>query len=777
MSYRIKQFVSGALVSGALMMVSGAAHAATYRWVGPDNAAWNNASNWLPQGIPGVGDDVFIGGKKKVAVPADATVANLFVGAGAEIKNSGKLKVTGKTDSSGLFTGTGTLNVPVGATADIDVDQSSSLAATTGSTAPAIVFAPITNSGRVTAKVSRGCRVDFASVQNSGSIDVVSEGTVTFKDIKNSNDLNVNVSGTLTLAKVENTSGGELSITAPNSSTPIFPTMTLLTRGGRIPRGKGDQADPSVVHLDEVINRSKGKLKLEGVINGRMFRSKSIRNEGEMQLSGARTLIEADVVNIAGATLTIDSGTTIFPSDTSAPKLNNAGKLLKPAGSDATLNVELANTGQMLIENGALHVRVPAGKACKQTGGTTTFEGGTLSVEDATGTTSDGTFEVAGGMLNGIGTIEGNLKNSGGHIKPGHSPGSITINGNFTQMAGGVLDMEVGGTTPGVSYDQMLINGTAYLGGALDVVRWAGFVPNDGDVYILFEYYAKVGNFSTFVDVLPVPGVSYATTLTPSTYELWCYRDGSADGAPPVASITSPVNGSGARSVTLTSGTASDAGGISKVTCRFYCYANPVTGVPAGFWAGGGAWTATAGPANELLATGTTSWTFPLPVGLDPGRYSLRATATDTSGNTGSSATVAFFIDPNPPSVLTITAPLNGSTLSSLSTLNGTASDAADGVGLSNVKGQLRRQSDGLYWNGTMWASPAYAFTTTLSGVNWGRNTNLPSGANLLPGAYSFTATATDKAGNIRVLSSYFSIAISGGDAPPTRNIGSGAGS
>ncbi len=747
MSYQIKNTINGVLLCSLLLSVSSVARADSYQWVGPDDGAWNNAANWAPAGIPGAKDNVTIGSKKKISVPYDTTVANLTVGAGAEVKNGGKIKVTEKTNSTGLFTGIGTLDVPVGATATFNVDTSSDLAATSGSTAPAVVFAPINNRGRIITKVAQGCRVDFASVQNQGSTQVISDGTVTFKDIKNTQNLTVSATGTLTLAKIDNAKGASISISA---TTPLTPLLT------RDKGGNKDNLDPSVVHLDSLTNNSGGKVKLSGDKGGRYFDGKSIDNAGDIQISGAQTMLDGDVNNSEGATLTLDSDATLFAADKKVPKVNNSGKIIKSAGSDATLNVEWNNKGQVVVEDGTLHVRIPQGKKSIQTEGITTFEGGVLSFEDAV-TNKKGTFTVQGGVVDGIGTIEGDVVNAGGTFKPGHSPGTITINGNFTQTSGGVLNMEVGGTTPGTAYDQILVNGTAFLGGTLNLVRWNGYVPHDGDVYTMFTYYAKVGSFARFVDATPVAGVSYDTTLTPTTYEVNCSTTTTtADTTPPVVSIASPIDGRGVRTLTIANGAASDNVAVAGVTGRLYRYTDPVTGVAAGYWAGGTSWTPTPGAANEKLANGTTAWTFPLP-GLAAGRYTLRATATDSAGNIAYSHINSFWVDPNPPS-LTIDTPASGATISTLTTLGGAVSDAAGGSGLASFQGQLRRLADGLYWNGTTWSTSPFSFSLIVSGARWSRSANLPGGTNLRSGAYSATATATDRAGNTQTVTSKFAV-------------------
>ncbi|BCM88624.1 hypothetical protein IAD21_00465 [Abditibacteriota bacterium] len=757
MSNAIKHILTGALVCGALWGALGSAHAATYRWVGPDNSSWNNAANWLPRVVPGAADDVTIDDQRIVSVPVglDILVANLTVGAGAQIKNGGKIKVSKITNSLGLFTGAGTLDIPAGATATYNVTAANQLATVVGTSTP-VVFAPINNQGTLVTKVAPGCRVDFAPISNNGTIQILSDGTVTFKDIKNTQNLDISASGTLTLAKIDNATGASLFIasTLPPSLSGVVGNTTsgLLGDNGTI-----DTDDPSVVHLDSLSNHVGGTVKLTGFKLGRYFNGTSITNEGSLKISGAQTMLDGDVTNTAGALFTVESDAKIFPDDGTAPKLNNAGKILKPAGSDATLNVAWSNSGQVIIENGTLHVAIPLGKGCKQMSGLTTLEGGVLAVEDPLGLLPVGTFELAGGMLDGIGTIQGNLLNSGGHISPGHSPGTITINGNFTQTANGVLDMEIGGTNPGTSYDQILVNGTAYLDGTLNWVRWQDYVPHNGDVYTLFTYYSKSGKFAKFVDKSPVAGITYDTTLTPSDYEVNCYSNATTDGTPPVVSITNPVDGRAAPSFASASGKASDSAGVKNVTCRLYRYANPVTGVAAGFWNGGNAWTTSATADNEEATKGIASWTFTFPT-LAAGRYSLRATATDTAGNTSSSDVVAFWVDPNAPTVLSVETPANGTSVSTLSAINGTTSDASDGSGVISVQCQLKRVADNYYWTGSAWSSSVYSMATNLSGTKWTRNSSLPSGANLKAGNYTITAIATDRAGNTKTITSSFTV-------------------
>ncbi len=82
-----------------------------------------------------------------------------------------------------------------------------------------------------------------------------------------------------------------------------------------------------------------------------------------------------------------------------------------------------------------------------------------------------GTFNNnVGGTLFGTGNLSANnFTNSGGRLSPGYSPGKMTFTDseNFTNN---ILEIEVNGVgTPGTNFDQLVVSGTATLGGTLNV--------------------------------------------------------------------------------------------------------------------------------------------------------------------------------------------------------------------------------------------------------------------------------------------------------------------
>ena len=124
-----------------------------------------------------------------------------------------------------------------------------------------------------------------------------------------------------------------------------------------------------------------------------------------------------------------------------------------------------------------------------QTAGTIDLDGGTLIVQHG--------LDLNGGQLIGNGTVTGEIRNNGGFVRPGHSPGTITVSGNYTQGANGTLDLEIGGRTAGTEYDQLAVSGAATLDGALNVTLINGFRPSVGDVFQIITPASFSGGFAT----------------------------------------------------------------------------------------------------------------------------------------------------------------------------------------------------------------------------------------------------------------------------------------
>ena len=86
----------------------------------------------------------------------------------------------------------------------------------------------------------------------------------------------------------------------------------------------------------------------------------------------------------------------------------------------------------------------------------------------------------------------GDVNNSGGVVAPGNSPGVLTIEGDYTQGSEGILSIEIGD-----GHDQLVVNGTATLGGSLEVTLIDNYSVNPGDSFDILDFASIVGDFAT----------------------------------------------------------------------------------------------------------------------------------------------------------------------------------------------------------------------------------------------------------------------------------------
>jgi len=127
--------------------------------------------------------------------------------------------------------------------------------------------------------------------------------------------------------------------------------------------------------------------------------------------------------------------------------------------------------------------------------GSVTTISGSLTI-DFSGTATGSVSVPANTSFVGTGTVDGNLMNAGS-VSPGTSPGTITLDGDYTQESTGTLEIEIGGTTPGTEYDQLIVTGTATMAGTLNVNLIAEFLPQLGDSFTILPYGTRSGGFTT----------------------------------------------------------------------------------------------------------------------------------------------------------------------------------------------------------------------------------------------------------------------------------------
>jgi hypothetical protein len=145
-------------------------------------------------------------------------------------------------------------------------------------------------------------------------------------------------------------------------------------------------------------------------------------------------------------------------------------------------------------------------------GATFNLAGGVMNA--STVTLQSSTFGFTGGTLHAT-TFNGNLTNVGGTLAPGASPGTLAVNGNYTQSAG-LLEIELGGTSSG-QFDKLNVTGNTMLGGSLDVNLINGFMPTLGQSWEIIDVAGTLsGAFAGLAEGSPF--ANYGGTLLTISY-------------------------------------------------------------------------------------------------------------------------------------------------------------------------------------------------------------------------------------------------------------------
>jgi len=140
-----------------------------------------------------------------------------------------------------------------------------------------------------------------------------------------------------------------------------------------------------------------------------------------------------------------------------------------------------------------------------------TFQGNVVNNGDirvSTGSTAVFFGDVSGGgSFSGSGTIFFEQA-----FSPGNSPGEVDFGGDLVLSSATDLLMELAGTTAGVNYDHLDINGALWADGTLDIQLLDGFAPTLGDRFNLFDFNEVNGSFSNIYLPTLGSGLSFDTT-------------------------------------------------------------------------------------------------------------------------------------------------------------------------------------------------------------------------------------------------------------------------
>jgi Putative Ig domain/PKD domain/RTX calcium-binding nonapeptide repeat (4 copies) len=399
----------------------------------------------------------------------------------------------------------------------------------------------ISNSGTVEKSAGAGTSQIDPALVNFGTVHVLS-GSLRLKAGSSIGPFTVADGSTLILDAQYTFGFGTVVTGAGFVSVPSLDTLTigapvhidnLRLDGGRVQANAaldvqnlvlsasgGELTGPAAVTVNGSLNWVSGKMTGTGVtrllgtstIAGGPLSTldrRTVNNSGTATVIGGGFNFTNNAVwnNLAGSTFVLTGTAGLGNVSAGTAALNNAGTLIKQGPGASDVGIALRNTGTLDVQSGQLNatlgltnsatVLVESGATLSSTyvqtaGDTSIAAGGTLSAPTG--------VAIQGGTLEGNGTVNvggGTLVNAG-TIRPGSSPGALTILGNYTQTTTGTLAIELAGTTPGVSFDQLVVSGTANLDGTLAVSTVGGYLPNFGDEFRVLTFGSSSGQFANY---------------------------------------------------------------------------------------------------------------------------------------------------------------------------------------------------------------------------------------------------------------------------------------
>ncbi|MFN2468821.1 MAG: hypothetical protein ABR521_11905 [Gaiellaceae bacterium] len=209
--------------------------------------------------------------------------------------------------------------------------------------------------------------------------------------------------------------------------------------------------------------------------------------EGIFQFPGANIATNAATISLLGNGATIRNRTTSADALAALAANTASGTLDLQNGKAFTTSVAFSNAGAVTIS--------ATGPSSFTSTGDYTQSGGTTDVF-GTLTASGGQVQLNGGLLRGSGTVQPLLVNAA-EVRPGTSPGTLSVTGSYTQTAAGTLRIEIAGTSPGTQYDRLAVSGMATLAGTLSGVTSGGFTPTSGQMFQVVTFGSASGTFTT----------------------------------------------------------------------------------------------------------------------------------------------------------------------------------------------------------------------------------------------------------------------------------------
>jgi hypothetical protein len=420
----------------------------------------------------------------------------------ASFQNQGTVKANvsgGTLEINAPTTNTGTLQATGGGTLSIfatTVNNAGGTISTNSSSSVAIYDSTINggtlDSGGSVIHATSNVFLNGVTL-TAGSIYSVdpSQATLLTGDLTNKGTVNVGGAATLyadsNAGTINLTGGGTINLTASNDQIRgYYGNETLVNKDNTI-QGQGSISTLASFQNQGTVNAnvSGGTLSISNT---------QTTNSGTFQASsGSTLLVNGTLTNYNPTTSTLTGGTYNAYSGTIELSQANA-TAITPA-------VITTNAATILLDGATAKIADGSGNNILQGFLTTNATTGTLTIQNGANLI--------------VGATSGFTNN--GSLNIG-STSTLTVGGgnNFIQTSTGILSLQIGGSSPGNGYSQLVATGSANLDGTLNLSLINGFKPYNGEEFVILTSSGLSGSFSD--NTIQDGNVTFTVEYSPPGY-------------------------------------------------------------------------------------------------------------------------------------------------------------------------------------------------------------------------------------------------------------------
>jgi len=351
---------------------------------------------------------------------------------------------------------------------------------------------------------------DTVTIEKNGALAIASGATATLKSLNISGI--VSASGDGTTISLGGAGGADVTALASNSGLLDISAGAQVTVNGGTDITGSNGAFSLNVHDQGSLTFASNKGILYNIVT--LDNANLSVSNGNIAFTGGAlssfNLIDGAAFTVDGQQSSVSGLRTITTSPGSTITVGNGAQL--PVFRGISMFSTFVETS-----TGVLALGTQFGALTGNPGGLFGFGGQTIAFPNPVGSglvtwqrQTDGYLLIGvDGLLLGTGTVHGDVLNLG-LLHPGHSPGVITINGDYLQLAPGQLALSIGPN----DYGRLVVNGSAtFNGGSIVLDSYQGAQPKLGQTYTFVQ---ASGGVSGHVDnvISPFPGITFSTTIS-----------------------------------------------------------------------------------------------------------------------------------------------------------------------------------------------------------------------------------------------------------------------